>query len=129
MSALQAHRDHRTGERPLGALAGVLLPPGKPGLELGRVGEQPLIAVAHRRDVRLDGVREPRLDLAVADPAGAIALLDGGDRRTVGEGTQQRDQRAVSGCFGCSGGVESVTIRRICLRMSSGSAISGMALP
>jgi hypothetical protein len=40
--------------------------------------------------VRVDGVREPRLDLAVAHPAGAIALLDRGDRPTGGECTQQR---------------------------------------
>ncbi len=76
-SALQAHGDHRTGERSIGALAGVLLAPDKPGVEFGRVGEQPL----------------------------------------------------VSGSLGCAGGVESVTIRRICLRMSSGSAMSEMALP
>jgi hypothetical protein len=50
----------------------VLFPLGKPGVELGRVGEQSLVAVAHRRDVRIDGVREPRLELALADPAGAI---------------------------------------------------------
>ena len=47
--------------------------------------------------MRIDGVREPRLDLAVADPAGAIALLDGGDRPRVGERTQQRDERAGVG--------------------------------
>ena len=76
---------------------GVPFPVGQPRVEFGRVGEQAVVAVAHRRDVRIDGVREPRLDLAVADPAGAIALLDGGDRPRVGERTQQRDERARVG--------------------------------
>jgi hypothetical protein len=76
-AALQAHGDHRPGERAVGAPAGVLLSLGKPGVELGRVAKQPLVAVAHWRDVRVDHLGEQRLDLAVTDPAGAIALLDG----------------------------------------------------
>src|SRR5918998_1393581 len=61
------------------------------------VREQVLVASALGRDLRLDRAREPRLDLAVADPARAIALLDLGDRRAVREGPQQRDQRARVG--------------------------------
>src|SRR3954454_3535879 len=44
------------------------VPRGEPGVELGRVGEQSLVAAAHRSDVRVDGIPEQRLDLAVADP-------------------------------------------------------------
>src|ERR1039458_5652977 len=55
------------------ATAGVMFAVGKPGVERARVREQPLVAVAHRRDVRVYDLGELRLDLAVADAAAAGA--------------------------------------------------------
>ena len=71
--------------------------PWQAGRQFGRVAEQSVVEVAHRCDVRIDGVGEQLLDLAVADAAGAIARLDGGNRSRVGECTQQGDESAPVG--------------------------------
>src|SRR5215213_6566342 len=55
--ALQAHGGHRAGKGAIGAPGGVPLAVDEPGIELGRTGEQSPVAVAHRRDVRINGVR------------------------------------------------------------------------
>jgi hypothetical protein len=89
--ALQPHGGHRPGEHPVGALAGVPFPVGKARLELGRVGEQPMVVVAHRSDVCIDDLGEQVLD-------------------------------------GCCGGMESVTILRMCSVMTCGSDMSVMVL-
>ena len=86
---LQTHGGHRPGERPVGTPAGVLLPRGKPRVELVRVGEQSVVAVAHRSDVGIDDLREQLLEFAVAPAAGPISLLDAANRSWVREGAQQ----------------------------------------
>ena len=98
-------------------------------VERSRLGAQPLVAVSQRGDVLLDDLREQRLGLAVADGAVAVARLDLLDGGVVAERAEERDQRAGVGVLGLSGGVESVTIRRIASLMTSGPAMRAMVLP
>jgi hypothetical protein len=127
--ALQAHGGHRPGECPVGALAGVLFSLGKPDVELGRVGEQSVVAVAHRSDLRIDDPGQQRLEFAVPDAAAAIALSTAAAVRGSANARSSATSVDVSGSFGCSGGVESVTIHRIWLLMTHGSAMRVMVLP